>query len=78
VFGLTALFIFVVGMVVALGATCFLVYQRKMTKVLTVIIVLVAIQISFYVLLHYVLLVDIIGSTYLSRFIFRSGKSMFC
>jgi hypothetical protein len=77
IFGLTTLSISIVGMVVAFGATCFLVYQRKMTKVLTVIIVLAAVPISSYVLLHYELLIDIISSTYLSRFLFRSHKRKF-
>jgi hypothetical protein len=77
-FGLIALFISIVGMVVAFGATCFLVYQHKMTKVPTVIIVLAAIPISSYVLLHYEILVDVLSSTYLSRFLFRSHKRMFC
>jgi magnesium-transporting ATPase (P-type) len=77
-FGLTALFISIVGMVVAFGATCFLVYQRKKTKVPTVIITLAGVPICSYILLHYELWVDIISSTYLSRFLFRSRNRMFC
>jgi len=77
-FGLIALFISIVGMVVAFGATCFLVYQRKMTRVPTIIIALAGVPISTYVLLHYELLIDIISSTFLSRFLFGSRKRMFC
>jgi magnesium-transporting ATPase (P-type) len=77
-FGLTALFISIVGMVAAFGATCFLVYQYKTTRVPTVIIALAGVPICSYILLHYDLLVDIISSTYLSRFLFRTRKRMFC
>jgi hypothetical protein len=77
-FGLTALFISIVGMVVAFGATCFLVYQRKRTSIPIVINALAGVPICSYILLHYELLVDIISSTYLSRFLFRSRKRMFC
>jgi hypothetical protein len=77
-FGLTALFISIVGMVVAFGATCFLVYQRKGTSVPIVINALACVPICSYILLHYKILVDIINSTYLSRFLFRSRKRMFC
>jgi hypothetical protein len=76
-FGLTALFISIICMVVAFGATCFLVYQRKIRRFHNVIIVLPGIPISSFILLHYELLIDIIFSTYLSKFLFRSHNRLF-
>jgi hypothetical protein len=76
-FGLFALLISIVAMVVAFGATCFLVYQSKATRVPTVIIALAGIPISSLVVLHYEFLVDIIRSTYSAKFLFWSRKRLF-
>ncbi|XP_059436352.1 ankyrin repeat-containing protein NPR4-like [Corylus avellana] len=74
VFGLTTLFISIVGMVVAFSATCFLVYKSKTIRIPIVIIALAGVPIILFVLLHYDLWFDIIRSTYWSRFLFRPRK----
>ncbi|XP_050259728.1 ankyrin repeat-containing protein NPR4-like [Quercus robur] len=70
VLGLTTLFISIAGMVVAFSATCFLVFKSEMTSLPIVIIALAGVPIILFVLLHYQLWVDIIRSTFLSRFLF--------
>ena len=76
VWGLAALFISIVGMVVAFSATCFLVFKSeiKMTWLPIVIFVSAFVPIILFVLLHYKLWLDIIRSTYLSRFLFGDVK----
>jgi hypothetical protein len=54
-FGLATLFISIVGMVVAFSATCFLVYNSKITWAPVVIITAASIPVTFFVLLHYTL-----------------------
>ena len=75
VLGLTTLFISIVGMVVAFSATGFLVFKSEMTRLPIVIIALAGFPILLFVSLHYELWVDIIRSTYLSRFLFRPRKN---
>ncbi|XP_035544584.1 uncharacterized protein LOC109012753 [Juglans regia] len=73
--GLTALFISVVGMVVAFSATCSLIYSKEQTSRVPIVIAsLTGVPIIFFVLLHYELWIDIMRSTYGSRFLFRSYK----
>ncbi|KAG2689339.1 hypothetical protein I3760_09G134700 [Carya illinoinensis] len=72
--GLTALFISIVGMVVAFSATCFLIYSRETSRVPIVIAALTVVPVALFVLLHYELWIDIMRSTYGSRFLFRSYK----
>ncbi|GLT72089.1 hypothetical protein SLA2020_440500 [Shorea laevis] len=74
VFGLTALFISIVGMVVAFSATCFLVYKSKTTRIPILIIALAGVPIILFAKLHYDLWFDIIRSTYWSRFLFGPRK----
>ena len=75
VLGLTTLFVSIVGMVVAFSATGFLVFKSEMTRLPIVIIALAGYPILLFVSLHYELWVDIIRSTYLSRFLFRPRKN---
>ena len=74
VWGLTALFISIVGMVVAFSATCFLVFKSEMPWLPIGIIALAFVPIIEFVLLHYQLWVDIMRSTYWSRFLFKPSK----
>ena len=76
-FGLLALFISIVGMVVAFGATCFLVHQSGTMRVPAVIIALASVPIFSFLWLHYELFSEIISSTFLPRFLFRSRKHRF-
>ncbi|KAL4614493.1 hypothetical protein ACB092_07G058100 [Castanea dentata] len=79
VWGLTALFISIVGMVVAFSATCFLVFNSeiKMTWLPIIIIASSCVPIIIlFVLLHYHLWVDIIGSRFLFRRENRLSKWM--
>ena len=77
VLGLTTLFISIAGMVAAFSATCFLVFKSETTSLPTVIIALAGVPIILFVLLHYQLWVDIIRSTFLSRFLFKPRKNRF-
>ncbi|GLT72090.1 hypothetical protein SLA2020_440510 [Shorea laevis] len=72
--GLTALFISIVGMVVAFSATCILVYKGKMARISFAIIASAVLPIILFVWLIYDLWFDIIRSTYWSRFIFGPRK----
>jgi hypothetical protein len=74
VFGITTLFTSIVGMVVAFSATCFLVYNGKMSKAPIFILASTGVPITLFVLLHYQLWADIIRSTYWSMFLFRPPK----
>jgi hypothetical protein len=74
VFGLIALFISIVGMMVAFGATCFLVYGSKTTRIPIVIIASAGVPIILFVRLHYDLWFDIIYTTYWSRYLFGPRK----
>ena len=76
-FGLFALLISIVGMVIAFGATCFLVYQSETTRVPAIIIGLAGVPISSFLWLHYELFSEIISSTLWPRFLFRSRKRRF-
>ena len=68
VWGLTALFISIVGMVVAFSATCFLVFKSEMPWLPIGIIASAFVPVIVFVLLHYQLLADIMRSTFfLSR-----------
>ncbi|KAK4577804.1 hypothetical protein RGQ29_028074 [Quercus rubra] len=77
VLGLTTLFISIAGIVVAFSATCFLVFKSEMTSLPIVIIALAGVPIILFVLPHYQLWVDIIRSTFLSRFLFQPHKNRF-
>ncbi|XP_059438836.1 ankyrin repeat-containing protein ITN1-like isoform X3 [Corylus avellana] len=73
-FGLATLFISIAGMVVAFSATCFLVYNSKITWAPVVIIAAASIPVTFFFLLHYTLWADTFistFSTFRSRFFFR-------
>lgn len=74
VFGLTSLFISIVGMVVAFSAACFLAYKSKTAWVPTIIIASAGVPIILFVVLHHDLWIDIIRSTYWSRSLFRPPK----
>jgi hypothetical protein len=72
--GLATLFISISGMVVAFSATCFLVYNNKITWAPVVIITAASIPVTFFFLLHYTLWADTFistFSTFRSRFFFR-------
>lgn len=73
--GFAALFISIVGMVIAFTATCFLICESKMTKVPTLIIVSFAVPVILFIWLHYDLWVDVIRSAYQSRSLFRRHRS---
>ncbi|KAF5472248.1 hypothetical protein F2P56_008984 [Juglans regia] len=70
-FGLTALFISIAGMVVTFSATCFLVYDSEIESIPIVIISLAGIPVTLFFILHFRLWADIFRSTYGSRFLFR-------
>ncbi|KAM3694300.1 hypothetical protein ACJW31_07G047600 [Castanea mollissima] len=74
VWGLTALFISIVGMVVAFSATCFLVFKSEMPWLPIGIIASACVPIIVFVLLHYQLWADIMRSTYWSGFLFKPSK----
>ena len=81
VWGLTALFISILGVVVAFSATCFLVVKCEMSWPPIDIIALVigTIALAFlpiiaFILLHYQLWADIMRSTYWSVFLFKPSK----
>ncbi|KAM4098040.1 hypothetical protein ACJW30_07G046500 [Castanea mollissima] len=75
VWGLTALFISIVGMVVAFSATCFLVFRSEIPWLPICITALACVPITVFVWLHYQLWADIMSSTtYWSRFLFRPSK----
>jgi hypothetical protein len=74
VFGLATLFISMVGMMVAFSATCFLVYTSIRAWAPVGVITSASIPITSFVLLHHKLWVDIILSTYNSRFLFRPNE----
>ncbi|KAB1220997.1 hypothetical protein CJ030_MR3G007491 [Morella rubra] len=77
VFGLSTLFISIVSMVIAFSATCFLVYNSKSASVPTIIFAAAGIPISLFIGLQYDLWVDIIRSTYMSKFLFRNKHRLF-
>ena len=68
--GVSALFISIAGMLVAFSATCCLVFKSEMASLPIVIIALASVPIILFVRLHYQFWVDIIRSTYSSRFLF--------
>ncbi|KAG7960004.1 hypothetical protein I3843_10G099100, partial [Carya illinoinensis] len=70
-FGLTALFISIAGMMVTFSLTCFLVYDGEFASIPTVIISLAGIPVTLFFILHYKLWADIFRSTYGARFLFR-------
>ncbi|XP_041027338.1 uncharacterized protein LOC121267517 [Juglans microcarpa x Juglans regia] len=70
-FGLTALFISIAGMVVTFSATCFLVYDSEIASIPIVIISLAGIPVTLFFILHFRLWADIFRSMYGSRFLFR-------
>ncbi|KAK4564377.1 hypothetical protein RGQ29_006447 [Quercus rubra] len=74
VWGLTALFISTVGVVVAFGATCLLVFKSEMPWLPIGIIASAFVPIIVFVLLHYQLWADIMRSTYWSGFLFKPSK----
>nr|XP_023870331.1 ankyrin repeat-containing protein NPR4-like [Quercus suber] len=78
VWGLTALFISAVGVVVAFSATCFLVAKSETPSpwppMAIVIIVSAFIPIIACVLLHFQLWADIMRSAYCSGFLFKPSK----
>lgn len=73
--GFAALFISIVGMVIAFTATCFLICESKMTKVPTLIIVSFAVPVILFIWLHYDLWVDVVRSAYQSRYLFWRHRS---
>jgi magnesium-transporting ATPase (P-type) len=74
VFGLTALFISIVGMMVAFSAACILVYKRKTTWIPFVIIAVAVLPIVLFVWLIKDLLLDIFRSTFWPRSHFGPRK----
>ena len=68
--GVSALFFSIAGMLVAFSATCCLVFKSEMASLPIVIIALASVPIILFVRLHYQFWVDIIRSTYSSRFLF--------
>ncbi|KAB1221537.1 hypothetical protein CJ030_MR2G000238 [Morella rubra] len=73
--GFAALFISIVGMVIAFTATCFFICESKMTKVPNLIIVSFAVPVILFIWLHYDLWVDVIRSAYQSRSLFWRHRS---
>ncbi|XP_075673096.1 uncharacterized protein LOC142642590 isoform X2 [Castanea sativa] len=68
--GVTALFISIAGMLVAFSATCCLVFKSEMASIPIVIFASASVPIILFVGLHYQFWVDIIRSTFSSRFLF--------
>ncbi|XP_075672441.1 uncharacterized protein LOC142641992 isoform X3 [Castanea sativa] len=68
--GVTALFISIAGMLVAFSATCCLVLKSEMASIPIVIFASASVPIILFVRLHYQFWVDIIRSTFSSRFLF--------
>lgn len=74
VFGFIALFISIVGMLLAFGAICFLECEGELRWIPFVIIASASVPVIMFVLLHYDLWLDVIGSTYGSKFLFQPRK----
>jgi hypothetical protein len=72
--GLITLLISIASMVIAFGATCYLVYHNKTAWVPIVIIASAGVPVISFVLLHCRLWVDIFLSTFFSRFTFQTCK----
>ncbi|KAM3742106.1 hypothetical protein ACB098_07G045800 [Castanea mollissima] len=68
--GVTALFFSIAGMLVAFSATCCLVFKSEMASTPIVIFASASVPIILFVRLHYQFWVDIIRSTFSSRFLF--------
>ncbi|XP_059438662.1 ankyrin repeat-containing protein NPR4-like isoform X2 [Corylus avellana] len=72
--GFTTLFVSIASMIVAFSATCFLFYYSEVAWVPIILIASASIPVTLFVLLHYQLWVDILRSTYSSKFLFRPHK----
>ena len=75
--GVSALFISIAGILVAFSATCCLVFKSEMASLPIVIIALASVPIILFVRIHYQFWVDIIRSTYSSRFLFGPLNDLF-
>ncbi|XP_030942847.1 ankyrin repeat-containing protein At5g02620-like isoform X1 [Quercus lobata] len=76
VFGLTALFMSIGGMVAAFSATCILVYEREISWLPLVIIASAGFPVALFILLHRQLVVDAIYSCW-SGLLLGPSKSKF-
>jgi hypothetical protein len=72
--GLSALFISIATMVLAYGATIFMIYDHSYFWVPIVIAVLACVPVTLFAFQHFHLWADTIRSTYWSRFLFRPFK----
>ena len=72
--GLSALFISIATMVLAYGATIFMIYDHSYFWVRIVIVVLACVPVTLFAFQHFHLWADTIRSTYWSRFLFRPFK----
>ncbi|KAF5444710.1 hypothetical protein F2P56_033819 [Juglans regia] len=76
--GLATLLISIVGMLIAFTSACFLVFKHKSSVPIRIIVVAPIVPISFFVILHYGLWLDIFHSAFYSnRFLFRSHNRLF-
>lgn len=74
--GLVTLFISIANMMIAFGASFFLLYARSMKWVPVLVTVLAGLPVILFVGLQYRLLIDVISSTFNSRHLFRPKKRM--
>ncbi|KAK4730523.1 hypothetical protein R3W88_023511 [Solanum pinnatisectum] len=77
-FGLTALFLSIVSMLVAFAATFFLVYSKHTIWEPKLVIVCAGIPVALFGCLQYKLWFDVARSTYRSKFLFRLDKHKVC
>ncbi|KAG5583779.1 hypothetical protein H5410_044213 [Solanum commersonii] len=77
-FGLTALFLSIVSMLVAFAVTFFLVYSNHAIWEPKLIIVCAGIPVALFGCLQYKLWIDVARSTYRSKFLFRLDKHKVC
>ena len=73
--GLAALFISIVGMVLAFAATCFLVFKTEQGSLPIVLLCSAVSPMILFLMLHFKLWFDVIRSTYSSRFLFSPRQN---
>ncbi|KAM0022161.1 hypothetical protein Hdeb2414_s0023g00625491 [Helianthus debilis subsp. tardiflorus] len=75
-FGLPTLFLSITTMMVAFGVSFFVLYDKGLLWIPILICVLVVFLALLYVRLQYKLFIDVIRSTYRSRYLFKPKKSV--
>ncbi|KAJ0703579.1 putative ankyrin repeat-containing domain, PGG domain, ankyrin repeat-containing domain superfamily [Helianthus annuus] len=75
-FGLATLFLSITTMMVAFGVSFFVLYDKGLLWIPILICVLVVFPALLYVRLQYKLFIDVIRSTYRSRYLFKPKKSV--